>query len=241
MKYIVISDIHGNLEALEAVIGSFPRGKASSIICAGDVVGYGASPDECIDKIVSLGCKNILGNHDAAVIDRADIANFNEAAREAVLWAKEHLSASGRSYLKTLDLVLEEELFTVAHGTLHLPEEFIYMMSGIDAMRTFEVLKTKICFVGHSHVPGVFVLKGTKLTELYKRKFVLEEGARYIINAGSVGQSRDGDRRASYCIYDPARSEVEFRRIEYDVEKARERIINAGLPKVLGDRLLQGR
>ena len=241
MKYIIISDIHGNLEAFDAAVASFPRGKDKVIVSAGDVVGYGANPGECIDKVISLGCKNVLGNHDAAVIDKTDITYFNETAAEAVLWTKEHLSQEGKRYLEGLPLVLEEKLFTVVHGTLHYPEEFIYMMTGPDALHTFGILKNKICFVGHSHIPGVFVFKEGRLYESFKKKLTLDKDAQYIINVGSVGQPRDGDNRVSYCVYDPRKKEIEFKRIEYDINKARKRIIKAGLPQVLGDRLLMGR
>ncbi|MFC1644202.1 metallophosphoesterase family protein [Candidatus Omnitrophota bacterium] len=241
MTYTIISDIHGNLQAFDAVIKSLPEKNNTHIICAGDVVGYGADPDGCIEKMLALGAKNILGNHDAAVIDKTDIYYFNEYAASAVLWTKEHLSKAGREYLNALPLVLEEDLFTVVHGTLHDPEQFIYMVSAASAMHTFERLKTKICFVGHSHVPGVFIFRDGKVYQSFKKKIRIEKGEKYIINVGSVGQPRDNDSRACYCTYDPDKGEVDFYRIEYDIKLAREQIISAGLPQTLGDRLLYGR
>ena len=242
MRYIVISDIHGNLPAFESVAGSFPEAGGDNIICAGDIVGYGAEPNECIGMTVSLGARSVMGNHDAAAVDAADITRFNEWAKEAVLWTRENLTPSGRDHLSALPLVLEEERFTVVHGTLHSPEEFMYMDTGARAMHTFEVMDTDLCFLGHSHVPGVFTLRGGRVFyRSYGDKITLEKGLKYIVNAGSVGQPRDGDRRACYCVYDPDRQEIEFRRVEYDVKAARERIIDAGLPECLGDRLLYGR
>ncbi|RKY42655.1 MAG: metallophosphoesterase [Candidatus Makaraimicrobium thalassicum] len=241
MTYIILSDIHGNLQAFESVISSFPKTDNSRIVCAGDVVGYGADPNECIELIMSLGAENVLGNHDAAVIDKTDISYFNENARKAVLWTRERLDRAGRDYLNGLPLVRENPSFTVVHGTLHDPAEFIYMQSGTEAMRTFEILNTKICFVGHSHVPGVFVYRDSGLYQSFERKISLEDGARYIVNVGSVGQPRDNDNRACYCVYDSSSGEIEFHRIKYDVISARERIISAGLPGALGDRLLFGR
>ncbi len=220
---------------------SFPEGD-NPIICAGDIVGYGADPNPCIKQVRALGAVTVLGNHDAAVIDKTDITYFNEYAAEAVLWTRERLNRSGADYLNALPFVHDEKLFTMVHGTLHDPEEFLYMFSGADAMATFDVLKKQICFVGHSHVPCVFILKGGKLylERSLSKKIRVEEDARYVINVGSVGQPRDGDSRACYCVYDTDNAEIEFRRIEYDVEGARDRIIKAGLPAVLGDRLLYG-
>ncbi len=241
MKYIVISDVHSNLEAFSAVVDSFPERSGSRIISAGDVVGYGADPDECIALARSLGAANIMGNHDAAVIDRTDISFFNRYARAAVLWTKENTGEAGLEYLRGLPLVREEDLFTVAHGTLHCPEGFIYMMGAAEALHTFEVLTKQICFVGHSHVPGVFILREGRLFQSFKRKIKIEKDASYIINAGSVGQPRDNDNRACYCVYDTDKGEVEFRRIEYDIKTAHDKIIRAGLPEMLAERLWHGR
>ncbi|MEA3489686.1 MAG: metallophosphoesterase family protein [Candidatus Omnitrophota bacterium] len=242
MKHIIISDIHSNLQAFEAVVRSFPESDNKNIICAGDIVGYGADPNVCIDMMISLGARCVLGNHDAASINKTDITYFNEWAKEAVYWTREHLDRSGYGYLETLPYVLEDGSFTMVHGTLHCPEEFMYMDCGARAMHTFEILSTKVCFVGHSHVPGSFILRrGSVYYRSYSERIVLEKDARYIINVGSVGQPRDDDPRACYCIYDSDKDVVEFRRIEYDVETARRRILDEGLPRYLGDRLLNGR
>ncbi len=241
MKYIILSDIHSNLQAFEAAIKSFPKEKGIPIISAGDVVGYGANPNECIEMVQSLKAVNILGNHDAAVIDRTDISYFNAHARDAVLWTKENIGQSALDYLQGLPLVLEEKLFTVVHGTLHDPEEFNYMMDWTDAMRTLEILKTNICFVGHSHVPDVFISAGGKLFRSHEKKVKIEDGSRYIINVGSIGQPRDNDSRACYCVYDSEKKEVEFHRVEYDVRSAHDSIIEAGLPVMLAERILVGR
>ncbi len=241
MKYIILSDIHSNLEAFEAVVDSFAGGDDVKVISVGDTVGYGANPNECVEKIRSLGAVNILGNHDAAVIGKTDIDNFNTYAREAVFWTKEHLDQSGLDYLWGLPLIHEEPLFTVVHGTLHDPEEFNYMLSGPAAMHTFEILKKKICFVGHSHIPGIFIQRDGRPVQSYNTKIKIEEDAVYIINAGSVGQPRDDDNRACYCVYDADKGEVEFRRVEYDIKAAHDKIIEAGLPPILAERLWAGR
>lgn len=241
MLYIVISDIHSNLQALRAVAGSLPRAAGMRIICAGDTVGYGADPNECVNLVSSLGAENILGNHDAAAVDKADTTFFNGYARDAVLWTKERLGGEQASYLKSLPLVKEDPEFEMAHGTLHEPEEFIYMMTGSDAMHTFGLMKTAVCFVGHSHIPGTFILRDGKVHESARKKIKLESGVKYIINAGSVGQPRDGDNRACYCVYDTAKKEIEFRRVDYDIKSAHDAILDAGLPRVLAERLWTGR
>lgn len=241
MLYVILADVHGNLEALEAVINTFPGVEEKRILCAGDIVGYGADPEECIDRVVSLGAKSVLGNHDSAVIGKTDDAYFNPHAKEAVRWTRDRLSRRAKDYLNGLPLLIENKLFTVVHGTLYEPGEFHYTMSGADAMRTFEILKTRICFIGHSHVAGVFMLKDGKPFYSYKNQMKLEKEVSYIVNAGSVGQPRDNDNRACYCVYDPEKEEIELRRVEYDIKSAQDKIMKAGLPPILAERLLYGR
>jgi predicted phosphodiesterase len=241
MTHIILADIHGNLEAFDAVVKSFPDVEKKRVICVGDVVGYGANPNECIDKIKSLDAANVKGNHEAAVLGEFDVSTFNPHAAKAVYWTRENLTRSGEDYIRGLPLVREDPLFTLVHGTLHNPEDFRYMMTNVDAAHTFEILKKKICFIGHSHVPAIFSLEGGKIRLTFKEKIKLKKTAKYIINVGSVGQPRDGEWRACYCIYDPDREEVELRRVEYDLKTAQEKIIDAGLPRVLAERLKFGR
>lgn len=241
MIYVVLSDIHGNIDALKAVVKSFPEKCDKMILCAGDIVGYGAEPGECIEVIRSLDAKSVLGNHDAAVIGKIDVSKFNETAARGIKWTMKRLSPSDRDYLNGLPFIYESKPCAVAHGTLQEPEDFIYLWNGGDAMRTFKLLNAKVCFVGHTHVSGVFKFKDGRVFQLYNDIVKMEEGAKYIINAGSIGQPRDGIRKACYCVYDTDKEEIEFRRIEYDVDTACARIINAGLPVEYGTRLLEGR
>ena len=241
MIYIIFSDIHGNLEAFDAMVKSMTDVKEKELLCVGDVIGYGANPNECIDKVISLGAPNIKGNHESAVLGEFDISVFNKSAAEAALWTRKHLTPDGNAYIKDLPFIYEHELFTMVHGTLHDPEDFNYMLTNVEASRTFEIMEKKICFVGHSHVPATFELEDGRLTLSYKTKFKLKENTRYIINVGSVGQPRDGDWRACYCVYDPDRKEINLRRIEYDLETAQKKIVDAGLPGVLAERLAFGR
>ena len=241
MIYIIISDIHGNLEAFDAVVKSMPKAKEKRILCAGDVIGYGADPNECIDKVISLEAENIKGNHESAVLGESDISTFNPNAAKAVLWTRDHMTSDSNAYIQNLPLIHKEELFTMVHGTLHDPEEFRYMLTNIEAAETFRILETKICFVAHSHVPAMFMMEDERINLNFTDKFKLRKNAKYIINVGSVGQPRDGDRRACYCVYDSDKEEIELRRVEYDIESAQKKIINAGLPKILAERLALGR
>ena len=201
MMFVIISDVHSNLEALKKVIDTFPDSDGRTVISAGDTVGYGADPNECIDIISKISSVNVLGNHDAAVIDKKDMTNFNDKAKAAVLWTQDKISPLGIRYLNGLELVFQDKEITVVHGTLHSPEDFMYLMSAASAMHTFERLKTKVCFVGHSHKPGIYILRDGKVFESDKSLIKLEEGAKYIVNVGSVGQPRDKDPRACLlCI-----------------------------------------
>lgn len=240
MIYIILSDVHGNIQAFEAIVRSFPETKDRLIVCAGDTVGYGANPNECVELMASLGAVNVMGNHDAAVIGVHDLSLFNFHAQKAALWTRNVIGERESAILRGLDFVKELEHVTLAHGTLHDPKEFIYMMTLLDARRTFELLRTGVCVVGHSHMPGAFMIKDGEIYESWKRKIKLEPNARYIINAGSVGQPRDGDNRACYCIYDTDAGEIEFRRVEYDIKSAHDAIMNAGLPGALAERLWAG-
>jgi len=241
MRYGIFSDIHSNLEALEAVIAAYKEEKIDQYLCVGDVVGYAVNPRECIEKINTLAMITIAGNHDWAVVDMLSTDYFNKAAEEAVHWTKEHITLFDKQFLSALTLLKEEKDFCLVHGTLSHPEEFDYMTDDARASKTFYLLHEKICFVGHSHWPGIFIEEPEKI--VYKGVGVLkiEKGRRYIINDGSVGQPRDGDARACCCIYDEEASSVKFHRLSYDVVTAQKKIRQVGLPAVLADRLSVGR
>lgn len=241
MRYAVFSDVHSNLEAFEAVLDAAKTSRVDSYLFIGDIVGYGADPSPCIALLRSLACPVVAGNHDWASVEKTPTEYFNEAAAEAVLWTRERLSEFERAYLCGQGLVHETPHFCLVHGTLDHPEEFDYMTDGGRAARTFYLLRQQICFVGHSHMPGVFVDDGEKVTYHGTEKIAIEAGRRYIINDGSVGQPRDGDPRASFCIYDTEASSVEFRRVPYDIASAQKKIRQAGLPGILADRLFLGR
>ncbi|OGW53695.1 MAG: hypothetical protein A2Y81_08710 [Nitrospirae bacterium RBG_13_43_8] len=240
MRYGIFSDIHGNLEAFEVAIGALLNERIDKFLCVGDIVGYGADPAECVKKTRSLNPVIVCGNHDAASVGLTDIRYFNEVARQAVLWTQKNLSQKDMIFLKGLDLVYKNQHLTLAHGTLHEPEEFHYMFDRNAAVATFGLMETQICFVGHSHVPGIFSYKGRHLSYLYREKVRISKGERMIVNVGSIGQPRDGDPRLCFCVYDTDNGSVELKKLSYDVAKTQKKIINAGLPCFLADRLSSG-
>jgi len=238
MRYGIISDIHGNLEAFEKSIDSLSREEVDKILCVGDIVGYGADPVQCIARAKD-SCNAIVGgNHDEACCGSTDTRFFNDIAREAVLWTTKTLKKSDISFLKALELIYCDGKLTIVHGTLQSPEEFHYMLDSYTAEKTFSLMETQICFVGHTHVPGVFTQKSDKTIEYQTLdKIKIEKGKSYIINAGSVGQPRDGNARLAYCVYDTEKDLVEIKREEYNIEKAQRKILKAGLPSFLAYRL----
>jgi len=240
MRYAIISDIHGNLEAFEAALGALDGEKIDEILCAGDIVGYGADPASCVKKIRELGCVTVCGNHDAAVSGRMGTAYFNDAARKAISWTRNNIKSDAAEFLGNLALTHENRHFVLVHGTLHEAREFHYMLDQNAASETFRLMKKRLCFVGHSHLPGVFMLKRNIIDYSSAESVDLKAADKAIINAGSVGQPRDGDPRLCYAIYDTDEESITFRRERYDITPAQDKILDAGLPFILAYRLSRG-
>ncbi|MFC1703722.1 metallophosphoesterase family protein [Candidatus Omnitrophota bacterium] len=240
MRYGIFADVHSNLEALSVVLDAYAKENIDRFLCIGDVVGYAAKPNECIKKIKEINAAVVAGNHDWAVIDKRDISYFNPVAKHAALWTMSILTEESRNFLDSLDLTFEQDDYTLVHGTLNQPEEFYYMIDFVNAQDTFELLKKDVCFIGHSHVPGIFAQKDGAIDLSKEQQTALVKERKYIVNVGSVGQPRDGDPRASYCIYDSTNREVTIKRVEYNVEKTQEQITQAGLPAFLAHRLTKG-
>ncbi len=241
MRYGIFSDVHSNLEALDAVIKAYGKEDIGRYLCIGDVVGYAANPLECVEKVKALASTTVAGNHDWAVVDLFSVEYFIPVAKEALFWTKNKLTDSARCFLESLKPVYENEDLTLVHGTLEAPDEFNYLTGDIAASETFSALKGKICIVGHTHRPGIFI-KDYLDSIHYKESGQIEikEQNKYIINVGSVGQPRDGSPLAAYCIYDTEKKEVQIKRVSYNIQAARAKIIQAGLPQYLGERLLSG-
>lgn len=242
MKYVIISDIHANLEALVSVLSKIRADETSErVICLGDIVGYGANPSECIKETKKIADVILAGNHDYAACDKTSIANFNQYARKAALWTRNELTESELNFLRELPLKHEENNLTFVHSSLHRPAEWRYILSRRDAYIDFQVMENKILFVGHSHVPVIFEEEGREINILQRRNVELNNELKYIINPGSVGQPRDRNPDASYAIFDSKKLTVEFRRVPYSIEKAQEKIRVNGLPEILAERLSVGR
>ncbi len=242
MRYAIFSDVHSNREALQAVLKALEEEQVDKYLCAGDIVGYAADPKECIDTVRPLAEAVVAGNHDWASAGMVAIDYFNPFAKEAVLWTTRTLGKQDISFLGSLQLTYRNEDLTMVHGTLDEPEEFNYLVDEHSARLTFGALEGRVCFLGHSHIAGIFVKDGRGAVRYLKEPCVaIEDNSQYIVNVGSVGQPRDGDPRAAYCVYDTAERQICIKRAGYDVERARGKIIEAGLPAILGDRLLSGR
>jgi diadenosine tetraphosphatase ApaH/serine/threonine PP2A family protein phosphatase len=245
MKYIIFSDIHGNLEALQAVMQEYERelqGGECEAICLGDIVGYGPNPRECIEEIQSRQIFSLAGNHDYAAIGKMDISFFNPYAKDAVLWTKQVLKESDISFLKSLPLREERNGMNLVHATPCNPEQWNYLVTLYDAQHNFDCFSTQVTFVGHSHQPIFIVQKQTKDCWVHPHPILcFRDGWRYIINVGSVGQPRDGNPDASYVIYDNSTNIVEIKRVSYDISATQEKMRQYKLPTYLINRLEMGR
>ncbi len=242
MIYGIISDVHGNLEALLAVLKSIKSygEKIEKIICLGDIVGYGADPAECIIITREVSDVILAGNHDFAVCGLTDIDDFNDYAKKAVLWSREALDEDQINFLKGLPLKHSEKNVDFVHSSLHRSESWRYLSGTPDTYIDFQIMEKKVLFVGHTHVPVIFENAGVEVKRLNLSRLSLNPKKKYIINPGSVGQPRDGDPRASFAVFNEKNKSVEIVRVEYEIEKAQKKILNAGLPEVLATRLSYG-
>ena len=240
MRFAVFGDIHANLEALRAVLADAEARKCTHYVCLGDVVGYNANPHECVQIVRDLGCPVVKGNHDEQASAEVIQENFNPLAEEAINWTRDHLTEDDKQWLRELRFVRQVRDFTIVHATLDTPHKWGYVFNQLDAASSFSYQHTNLCFYGHTHAPRAYV-KDAVVKGLPLQRLIVESNKKYFINVGSVGQPRDGDWHASYCIYSPTERLVELRRIEYDINTAQDKIVDAGLPQRLADRLAMGK
>ena len=240
MRFAIFSDIHSNLEALEAVLQDAHKHKCTHFVCLGDVVGYNANPQECTARVREMDCPIVKGNHDEQASLIKSSRDFNELAEHAIEWTRENLTEEDKNWLRNLRLQRQVRDFTIVHATLDTPAQWGYVFNNLDAAASFTYQHTTVCFFGHTHVPMAFVRDdGVRRVRIDQLR--IESGKKYFINAGSVGQSRDGDWHAAYCLYDTENNVVEQRRVKYDLQTAQQKIIKAGLPRLLAERLAIGR
>jgi predicted phosphodiesterase len=240
MKYAIIADIHANLEALNVVLEDIKSQNCTHVACLGDVVGYNANPKECLDIIRGMNIPVVKGNHDEYCSTENDLEGFNPHAAEAIDWTRDQLTADDRQWLRDLKYLRLVASFTLVHATLDGPQRWGYVFDKLAAAASFTYQNTSICFFGHTHVPLAFVRDSQVRGGTYS-KFKVEAGKKYFINVGSVGQSRDGVAKATYVIYDMQEQSIELRRLDYDIPTTQKKILEAGLPARLAERLALGR
>ena len=232
MRIAIISDIHSNLEALTAALHVIDGQMIDEIICLGDTVGYGANPNECL-SLVRQRCRFILqGNHEAAVVNSAVTKTLTEHAPTAALWTRNQLTEDHLQFLRGLPLDVSYEQLLFVHASPHDPSTWEYIMSEWDAAVALQSFSQPICFVGHTHVPGIFSLDGQECT--------IAQGNRYLINVGSVGQPRDRNPQLSFGIFDSEKWTYKNLRVPYDIEAASKKITDSHLPSMLAQRLFLG-
>lgn len=242
MRVLVLGDIHGNLEALRAVLDhARAQGGFDHVVSVGDVVGYGADPGPCLGLLRELDAGIVMGNHDLAVVGGLPTDGFNVYAKAAVEWTAAKLTTEELGFLRALPATLKHPEYAVSHGTLHDPEGFRYLLTEADAVDSLAILDRPVCFLGHTHLPVWARMAGASLEVSQIPTAPVDPGRPVVVNVGSVGQPRDGDPRTIYALYDTEIAKVEMRRLAYDVEGAGRKILAAGLPDILAERLKVGR
>ncbi len=243
-RLAIISDIHANLEAFEEVLNHISNQSIDKIICLGDIVGYNADPSACIALCRERNIFCLSGNHDCAVCDKISLSDFNRTAAIAIQWTKHHLSKEDILFLSQLPRFHQEgERFLLMHGSLIDPDRYLFFQR--DAVEDFHEMthmypRIAIGFFGHTHQRRVFTYRSGDVTSGVPETLTFESDCLYLINPGSVGQPRDSIPMASYLIYDVDKQSIRFYHVKYDIQKASEKVIKAGLPKALAERLYWG-
>ena len=241
MRILIISDIHANQNALDAVL--VDAGEFDAAWCLGDLVGYGPDPNECVDRVRALpNLVCIIGNHDAATLNQIDSETFNPEARQAIRWTQAALTDANLSFLRSLPERVNLDHVTLAHGSPRHPV-WEYLLDTQNATRSFEYFESPYCFVGHTHLPSIYYMGDNN----HSARLLIPEAnthlmlsPRAILNPGSVGQPRDRDPRAAYAIYTPDEEVWEYKRVTYDVVSVQDRMKSAGLPERHIQRLTAG-
>lgn len=259
MRLALLSDIHSNYEAFSAVAADIVSQNVDGVCILGDIIGYGADPSPVLSGVMAMfGCGGstlsrdfaelaglgkaiVLGNHDAVAFKEEVVRSFNPRAWAVAEWTKERLTEEEKQFLAGLPLTAEIEGATLVHSSPEAPADFGYILGAADARIALENSDDGLVFIGHTHRPVVYEFDGEMRVIQFSGDIALQKGARYIINIGSVGQPRDRDNRAAYLLWDTERNTLRLQRVEYDIEAAANKIIAAGLPKELGERLYVGR
>lgn len=242
MRFAILGDIHGNLDALQVVLADAERENITHYVSVGDVVGYGPNPKECLQIVRDqLTCPVVKGNHDELASQDNSTLSFNQLAAEAIAWTRDQLDDDDKAFLRDLRFVRLVEDFTLVHSTLDMPNRWGYVFDRLAAASSMSYQSTAVCFFGHTHVPLAFIREGTVRQERDWTTVEVKPGCRYFINVGSVGQPRDGNPKTGYVIYDTAEHRIHLKRLDYDIPAVQRKILAAGLPKKLADRLALGK
>jgi diadenosine tetraphosphatase ApaH/serine/threonine PP2A family protein phosphatase len=241
VRYAIVSDVHGNLEALQAAFEMIAP--TDGVLCLGDIVGYGPNPNECVELIRARATATVLGNHDVAAIDNFGLSYFNPAAREAMRWTQTVLTAENIDWLNGLGYEFRVPEFLLVHGAP--VNYFEYILDKPGAARAFAATDAPLIFIGHTHIAEYYVLRPDgSIDHRHLQQggtFALDGDSRYVVNVGSVGQPRDLNPRASFAFYDPVRRAVTINRFEYPIARVQEKIASVHLPDALARRLVSGR
>lgn len=240
MRYALIGDVHGNVEALEAVFEDIDGQGVDEVLCVGDVVGYGADPQGCLSRTIERCSVVVGGNHDYAASGRSSLEYFNPYARRALQWTTEQLTPVEQESLSSLELTAQMNGFALVHSSFFAPERFDYIFAPSQARICFLKQEMPLAFFGHTHLPVAF-FDTNPITYSLGPEIESDPETKTLINVGSVGQPRDEDARACYALYDSERGVVIIRRVKYNIEQAAQKITQAGLPDVLAERLFLGR
>jgi predicted phosphodiesterase len=242
MKIAIVSDIHSNLEALEAVHRTIEEIGVDGIYFAGDVVGYGPDPNACTRWVMENTDLAVMGNHDIAALGEMDIESFNPNAKKAIIWNCDQMEDWATEYISTLPMVTSRNSVTLVHANPQDPESWNYIFSLWDAEMNFSYFESTFCFVGHSHQPVIVKMdRSGQVSVLPGSSFTVDDGARYLVNVGSVGQPRDGNPDSCFGLLDTEKGEFSFLRSPYEFRKTQEKMMDAGLPEPLAERLAEGR
>jgi predicted phosphodiesterase len=242
MRYGIISDIHGNLEALNACLEVLEDEGIDRLVCLGDIVGYGAQPDDCLNIIRERADYTVLGNHDAVIVGKLDAEYCHAAAQRALKYCAERISAENFQFLDSLEYKTAVGDICFCHGSPINAEDFEYVFSLDQAAALtahFPELHD-VTFVGHSHLTTSYLVTPAMSLQVKAPRFQLRDGVKYLFNVGSVGQPRDKDCRACFVIYDTDERTVNYMRVEYDIASAAQKIFDANLPSAFGQRLFHG-
>lgn len=243
VRYAILSDIHANLEAFRSVLGAIARVRPDRTICLGDIVGYNADPNACVDIVRSEGMACVLGNHDAAACGIEEPDAFTPVARQAALWTRGALTEENRAFLRRLPRNLQIGDFVLCHGSVDDTDRYLLYDSDLrDALAVMEGLPgcPELCFFGHTHLQAAYRCSGREIEREGPGAFSLSRGSRYLVNPGGAGQPRDGDPRAAFLLYDGDERRISLLRTAYDIAAAQDKIIRAGLPPRLAERLARG-